>query len=58
MALGWQLSLPWVTSPIIGANTVAQLDESLGAVGLRLSEDEMAKLDEVTGTTRDLGMAN
>jgi aryl-alcohol dehydrogenase-like predicted oxidoreductase len=58
MALGWQLSLPWVTSPIIGANTVTQLDESLGAVGLRLSDDEMSRLDDVTGTARDLGMNN
>lgn len=53
MALGWQLTLPFVTSPIIGANTVEQLEESLGAVGLRLSEEEMARLDELTGVSRD-----
>jgi aryl-alcohol dehydrogenase-like predicted oxidoreductase len=53
MALGWQLSLPFVTSPIIGANTVEQLDESLGAAGLRLSEEEMARIDELTGVERD-----
>jgi aryl-alcohol dehydrogenase-like predicted oxidoreductase len=58
MALGWQLSLPWVTSPIIGANTVQQLDESLGALGLRLGDAEMARLDEVTHMTRNLGMEN
>jgi aryl-alcohol dehydrogenase-like predicted oxidoreductase len=45
MALGWQLSQPVITSPIIGARTVEQLEESLGSVGLRLSADEMARLD-------------
>ncbi len=53
MALGWLLSLPYVTAPIIGANTVAQLEESLGAAGLRLSEAEMARIDELTGIKRD-----
>jgi aryl-alcohol dehydrogenase-like predicted oxidoreductase len=48
MALGWQLSQPVITSPIIGARTLEQLDESLGALGLRLSEDEMAHLDEAS----------
>ena len=53
MALGWLLTQPFVTSPIVGANNVQQLDESLGAVGLRLTEDEMKRLDEVTGTNRN-----
>jgi len=45
MALGWLLTNPVVTSPIIGANTVEQLREILGAVGLRLSQEEMATLN-------------
>jgi len=53
MALGWLLTQPFVTSPIVGANTVQQLDESLGAVGLRLTEDEMKRLDVVTETDRN-----
>ncbi len=48
MALGWLLSQPTVTSPIVGANNVAQLEESLGAVGLRLTPEEMATLDEMS----------
>ena len=48
MALGWLLSNPVVTSPIVGANTVEQLENSLGAVGLRLSDEEKATLDEMT----------
>jgi aryl-alcohol dehydrogenase-like predicted oxidoreductase len=53
MALAWQLTLPFVTAPIVGASMVAQLDESLGAVGLRLSEDEMTRLDELIGVARN-----
>ena len=49
VALGWHLSHEWVTAPIIGPNTVDQLNENLGAAGLRLSPDEMKALDEVSG---------
>ncbi|HEX3051133.1 MAG TPA: aldo/keto reductase [Aggregatilineaceae bacterium] len=53
MALGWLLTLPYITAPIIGANTVEQLDESLGAAGLRLSDEEMQRLDELTSQDRN-----
>jgi aryl-alcohol dehydrogenase-like predicted oxidoreductase len=53
MALGWLLTQPFVTSAIIGANTVAQLEESLGAAGLRLSEEEMTRLDDLTAMDRN-----
>jgi aryl-alcohol dehydrogenase-like predicted oxidoreductase len=53
MALAWQFTLPFITAPIVGANNVGQLEESLGAVGLRLTEDEMKRLDEITGVNRD-----
>jgi aryl-alcohol dehydrogenase-like predicted oxidoreductase len=45
VALAWQLSQPVITSPIIGARTLPQLDESLGAVGFRLTGEEMQLLD-------------
>ena len=44
-ALAWLLSHEWMTAPIIGANTVAQLNESLGAAGLRLAPDDKQALD-------------
>ncbi len=53
MALAWLLTQPFVTAPIVGANTVAQLEESLGAVDLRLTEDEMLRRDELTGVDRN-----
>ncbi len=48
VALGWLLHKPHVMSVIIGAKTVAQLDDNLAAVGLQLSDDEMARLDAVS----------
>jgi aryl-alcohol dehydrogenase-like predicted oxidoreductase len=48
IALAWQLHLDYVTAPIIGANTVEQLEESLGACGVDLSAVEMARLTQVS----------
>jgi aryl-alcohol dehydrogenase (NADP+) len=48
VALAWVLDRPAVTSVIIGARTVAQLHENLGAAGLHLSAAEAALLDEVS----------
>ena len=49
VALGWLLSHPAVTAPIIGANSVDQLRESLQAGDLRLSEEEINELNRVSG---------
>ena len=48
MALGWLLTQAWVAAPIIGANTSAQLADSLGAAGLRLNDEELRVLNEMT----------
>ncbi len=47
-ALAWLLTNPVVTSAIIGANTPAQLQDSFGVTGYRLSADEMKALNELT----------
>ena len=47
-ALAWLLTNPVVTAPIVGANTPAQLADSLGAVGYRLDAAEMHSLHELT----------
>ncbi|GAP64267.1 hypothetical protein ARMA_2690 [Ardenticatena maritima] len=49
IALAWLLTQPVITAPIIGANSVAQLQESLGAAGLRLSPEEMVRLNAASG---------
>jgi aryl-alcohol dehydrogenase-like predicted oxidoreductase len=48
VALAWLLKKPHVMSVIIGAKTVAQLDDNLAAADLQLSDEEMARLDEVS----------
>jgi aryl-alcohol dehydrogenase-like predicted oxidoreductase len=48
VALAWLLTKPLVTAPIVGANTVEQLQSSLTAVGFRLSPAEMQELDDLS----------
>jgi len=48
IAIAWLLADPVITSPIIGANTVAQLTELLGATAFQLSAEEKKKLDDLT----------
>jgi L-glyceraldehyde 3-phosphate reductase len=46
LALAWTLRDPRMTSTLIGASSVAQLEDSLGALrGLELSDDELAEID-------------
>ncbi|MFC2055246.1 aldo/keto reductase [Chloroflexota bacterium] len=46
IALAWLLSDPVITSPIIGPRSLEQLEDNLGAVGVRLSAEEKDTLDE------------
>ena len=48
VALGWLLHQPHVTSVIVGASKVSQLKDKLGAVDVEFSEDELARLNEVS----------
>jgi len=48
IALSWLLSNPLVTSPIIGPRTLDQLNDNLGAAGLRLEPEEMELLNEAS----------
>jgi aryl-alcohol dehydrogenase-like predicted oxidoreductase len=48
VALAWVADRPAVTSVIIGARSVAQLDENLGAADLHLSEKETARLTDAS----------
>jgi len=47
VALAWLLHNPAVTAPIIGPRTLDQLDGSLRALEIKLSEATMAQLDEI-----------
>jgi len=48
VALAWVRQKPFITSTIIGAKTLEQLNDNLEAVSLTLTPDQMAKLDEVS----------
>jgi aryl-alcohol dehydrogenase-like predicted oxidoreductase len=45
IALAWLVDRPMVTSVILGARTLEQLEDNLGAAGLHLGEEERAQLD-------------
>ncbi|HTL51152.1 MAG TPA: aldo/keto reductase [Planctomycetota bacterium] len=47
VGLAWLLSNKIVTAPIIGPRTQAQLDGALRALTLKLTEDQLKKLDEI-----------
>ncbi len=46
VALAWILAKPGVTAPIIGATKIEQLNESVAALDLELSSDEIRQLEE------------
>jgi len=45
IALAWLLHRPGVTSPIIGATKMYQLEEAVSATGIHLEADELAALE-------------
>ncbi|WP_460498731.1 aldo/keto reductase [Glycomyces tarimensis] len=53
VALAWALNAPGVTAPIIGARTIAQLRDNLGALEVDLTPSHLARLSEVSAI--DLG---
>jgi 1-deoxyxylulose-5-phosphate synthase len=46
VALAWVLSKPYVDSPIIGATKIDHLDQAIAALEIKLSEEEIKKLEE------------
>jgi aryl-alcohol dehydrogenase-like predicted oxidoreductase len=45
VALAWLVARPAVTSVILGARTLAQLDDNLAAIGVHLSAEQTRRLD-------------
>jgi diketogulonate reductase-like aldo/keto reductase len=48
VALAWMRSRPGVISTIIGARTMEQLDENLGALEIQLGPEHAAALDQAS----------
>lgn len=54
IALAWLLAEPVITSPIIGANSIEQLKDNLGAANIHLTPAEKTALDKAS-TWKDDG---
>jgi aryl-alcohol dehydrogenase-like predicted oxidoreductase len=50
VALNWVMHKPGVGTVIVGARNEEQLRDNLAAAGWRLTNEEMARLDEVSAT--------
>jgi aryl-alcohol dehydrogenase (NADP+) len=57
VALAWMLAKPGVTSPIIGASKMPHLDQAVEAMTIRLSDDEITRLEEPYVPHRVLGIS-
>jgi aryl-alcohol dehydrogenase-like predicted oxidoreductase len=53
IAIAWLLHRPVVTSVIVGAKRVDQLDDNIAATQVKLNDDELAALDEVSQLPRE-----
>ena len=47
VALAWMLEKPYITAPIIGASKMQHLEDALLALELKLSPEEIVKLEEL-----------
>jgi len=45
-SLAWMLSKPYITAPIVGTTNVKHIEEAVGALDIRLDEDEIKCLEE------------
>jgi aryl-alcohol dehydrogenase-like predicted oxidoreductase len=53
VALAWILAKPFVTTVIIGARNMDQLDDNIAAADLKLAPEEIATLDKVSALPRE-----
>ena len=56
VALAWLLHKPGVTAPIIGASKMEQLEQAVAALDVRLSDEELLRLEEPYRPHQVLGM--
>lgn len=51
LALAWVMQRPGVASPILGARNLAQLEQNLKALDVKISPEHQRRLDEVSAPT-------
>jgi 1-deoxyxylulose-5-phosphate synthase len=56
IALAWLLRQPGVTAPIVGASKMEQLDQVVGALEIKLTDEEARRLEEPYQPHQVLGM--
>jgi 1-deoxyxylulose-5-phosphate synthase len=45
--MAWMLHKSYITSPIVGATKPHHLDDAVAALGVKLSKEEMVRLEEL-----------
>ncbi|NHJ47656.1 MAG: aldo/keto reductase [Asgard group archaeon] len=48
LAIAWVVHQESITAPIIGANSVKQLEENIGALEVKLTDDDLKELNEIS----------
>jgi aryl-alcohol dehydrogenase-like predicted oxidoreductase len=48
LGIAWVAQQPHIVSPIIGPRTLEQLEDNLKALELRLSKDDLARIDRIS----------
>ncbi|MBP1852757.1 aldo/keto reductase [Rhizobium halophytocola] len=51
VALAWTLTNPSIVSPIIGARTLTQAEDNLGALELKLTPDQLDRLNRISASS-------
>ena len=55
LAIAWVLRHPGITSALVGASRVEQIDDAAGALSnLELTSSELERIDEVLGSAESL----
>lgn len=52
VAVGWLISKPWVSAPIVGANRPEQLHDTMSGLDRTIPDDAIARLDSVSDFRR------
>lgn len=46
VAIAWELSKPWMTSPIVGCSKTSYIDDAIRGTALKLTEEEIKSIEE------------
>jgi aryl-alcohol dehydrogenase-like predicted oxidoreductase len=49
LAVAWTLAQTGVTSSIVGAKSPEQVEEHVGAIGVHLTDEDLARIDQIAG---------